>query len=180
MTFHSVGNGIIPTDERIYFSEGLFYHQPGNFQLDTEIQVSPVLGELCFFLLNKMLNLSCSWMKFSQELHVFAGNMLESLEFTSGWWFQTFLFSISFAGNVIIPTDTHIFQMDCFTRIQPCSSRNQQSNFNNSEPKSSILAKLSLEDHPPKKAAVPKCSKEHPILDCIFLAHVPKKKPTAP
>ena len=29
MTFHSAGNGIIPTDERIYVSEGLFYHQPG-------------------------------------------------------------------------------------------------------------------------------------------------------
>ena len=28
MTFHSVGNFIIPTDELHHFSEGLVYHQP--------------------------------------------------------------------------------------------------------------------------------------------------------
>jgi hypothetical protein len=74
MTFHSVGNGIIPTDERIYFSEGLFYHQPGNFQLDTEIQVSPVLEELCFFL----------WLKKHVELVMFVDEILSRTSFV-GW-----------------------------------------------------------------------------------------------
>ena len=117
------------TNEYI-FSEGFFSHQPGNFQLDTEIQVSPVLEELCVFFCGwkNMLNLSCSWMRFSQELHSLAGNMLESLEFTSGWWFQSF-FMFHFIYWECHHPNWHsiIFQRACFTRNQPCSSRNQQS-----------------------------------------------------
>jgi len=33
MTFHSVGNVIIPTDELHHFSEGQAYHQPGTVDL---------------------------------------------------------------------------------------------------------------------------------------------------
>jgi len=62
------------TNEYI-FSEGLFSHQPGNFQLDTEIQVSPVLEELCVFFL---------WLKKHVELVMFVDEILSRTSFV-GW-----------------------------------------------------------------------------------------------
>ena len=46
--------------------------------------------------------------------------LVHSPSFRSGWWFGTFGLFFQYIGNVIIPTDFHIFQRGRYTTNQRC------------------------------------------------------------
>jgi hypothetical protein len=61
------------------------------------------------------------------------------VEIQPGWWFQTFLFSISYISDVILPIDElHHFSADVF------SSTNQQRFFRNMEQPMDMIIPLRL------------------------------------